>query len=306
MVRHFRWALSIASSPLPRLSGRKWSLERGGGRLGILGLQHQGLSLLTHLKCWITIGRLTVARKRLSWRIIDGGAANLLYLVLWIEGLYKVGLCPAFLVLKTDTSSTTYIPYYSLWIGIEKFPWEKPSLTYIQFSTLTMAPKARAIKVTDRHPFLLAVDDVSQLLGTSIETGLTASKVAELQRTYPSNELEGGGGISWHKILIKQISNAMILVRSTFLRRNSNSNNQRSSFSQWLWVTELAITSRAEFWLLSFSLIAQLASFKNSKPKRRWTLSEPFRPLVLQFCEMEKSMSFLGMIIKFQFISRFA
>jgi Na+-exporting ATPase len=66
---------------------------------------------------------------------------------------------------------------------------------------------------TDRHPYLLAVDDVAQQLGTNLESGLTDSKVQELQRAHPPNELEGGGGISWHRILLKQISNAMILVR---------------------------------------------------------------------------------------------
>jgi len=75
-----------------------------------------------------------------------------------------------------------------------------------------MAPKIQSRKGTERHPFLLAVEDVAKQMGTNIETGLTARRVAELQNIHPSNELEGGGGISWYKILVKQISNAMILV----------------------------------------------------------------------------------------------
>jgi len=75
-----------------------------------------------------------------------------------------------------------------------------------------MAPKSQVPPPTDRHPFLLSVDDVARQLGTDIEHGLSAREVAELQKTYPLNELEGGSGVSWHKILIKQISNAMILV----------------------------------------------------------------------------------------------
>jgi magnesium-transporting ATPase (P-type) len=75
-----------------------------------------------------------------------------------------------------------------------------------------MAPNTQTHKGTDKHPFLLVVDDVAQQLGTNIETGLSARKVAELQKTYPPNELDGGKGIAWYKILLKQISNAMILV----------------------------------------------------------------------------------------------
>lgn len=62
------------------------------------------------------------------------------------------------------------------------------------------------------HPFLLSVEDVAQQLQTSIETGLTALRVQELQRTYPLNELQGGGGVTWYKILFKQMCNAMLLV----------------------------------------------------------------------------------------------
>jgi len=64
----------------------------------------------------------------------------------------------------------------------------------------------------ETHPFLLSVEDVARELETNFETGLTALKVRELQRSHPPNELEGGGGISWYRILLKQISNAMILV----------------------------------------------------------------------------------------------
>jgi Na+-exporting ATPase len=70
---------------------------------------------------------------------------------------------------------------------------------------------------TQRHPFLLSVDDVAKQLSTNIETGLAARKAAVLQKECPPNELEGGDGAVWHKILLKQICNAMILVRQTTL-----------------------------------------------------------------------------------------
>jgi len=75
-----------------------------------------------------------------------------------------------------------------------------------------MTPRAQPQQGTDRHPFLLSVEDVARQLKTNVETGLSARQVAELRNEFPPNELEGGGGAAWHKILIKQISNAMILV----------------------------------------------------------------------------------------------
>ncbi len=75
-----------------------------------------------------------------------------------------------------------------------------------------MSPKNQQVPRTERHPFLLSVDEAAQQLGTNIETGLSANRVSELKKQCPPNELQGGGGISWYKILMKQISNAMILV----------------------------------------------------------------------------------------------
>lgn len=84
-----------------------------------------------------------------------------------------------------------------------------------------MAPKKQSHKSLETHPFLLPVEDAARELGTNIETGLNATKVAELQRDHPPNELEGGGGAAWYKILIKQMTNAMILVSlSMFLTHN--------------------------------------------------------------------------------------
>jgi hypothetical protein len=80
-----------------------------------------------------------------------------------------------------------------------------------------MTPKTLPQRM-ERHPFLLSVEEVAQQLETNFENGLTNLKVQELQNRHPPNELQGGGGIAWYKILMKQISNAMILVRhSQFL-----------------------------------------------------------------------------------------
>lgn len=77
----------------------------------------------------------------------------------------------------------------------------------------SMAPKKIPNKqATDRHPFLLSIEDVVSQLGTDLETGLSARRVAELKKEYPPNELDDGGGVNWTTILVRQVSNAMILV----------------------------------------------------------------------------------------------
>lgn len=63
-----------------------------------------------------------------------------------------------------------------------------------------------------RHPFLLSVREVEQAAGTNVDSGLTSSRAAELQQTYPPNELDVGGSIAWYTIFIRQLCNAMILV----------------------------------------------------------------------------------------------
>ncbi|KAI9644318.1 potassium/sodium eff [Ciborinia camelliae] len=65
---------------------------------------------------------------------------------------------------------------------------------------------------TSPHAFLLTPQDAASQLSTNLETGLTARQVQTIQTSHPPNELNTGGSISWYKILIKQISNAMILV----------------------------------------------------------------------------------------------
>ncbi|KAI0900064.1 potassium/sodium eff [Annulohypoxylon nitens] len=64
----------------------------------------------------------------------------------------------------------------------------------------------------ERHPFLLNAQDVAKTLDTDLERGLSSTKVAQLQGTYPPNELDVGGAIPWYKIFLRQIFNAMILV----------------------------------------------------------------------------------------------
>jgi Na+-exporting ATPase len=68
-----------------------------------------------------------------------------------------------------------------------------------------------------KHPFLLPPDEVAQALGTDVDKGLTSAQVAELQKKYPPNELDVGGSIAWYTIFIRQLCNAMVLVRAACL-----------------------------------------------------------------------------------------
>lgn len=65
---------------------------------------------------------------------------------------------------------------------------------------------------SERHAFLLPVQDVANNLETDIERGLTSAQVAHLQEKHPPNELDVGGAIPWYTIFLRQLLNAMILV----------------------------------------------------------------------------------------------
>ena len=65
----------------------------------------------------------------------------------------------------------------------------------------------------DRHAFLLPARDVAGALETDVETGLSSTQVAQLSQRYPPNELDVGGAIAWYTIFLRQLFNAMILVR---------------------------------------------------------------------------------------------
>lgn len=99
-----------------------------------------------------------------------------------------------------------------------------------------MAPQESSKKKqgTEPHPYLLPIEEVCQQLGTNIESGLTSKRAAELQKEYPPNELEGGGSVEWYKILIKQISNAMILVGDHLPFFCCKFNISRFWFSPWV------------------------------------------------------------------------
>jgi len=58
----------------------------------------------------------------------------------------------------------------------------------------------------------LSFDDVIQELGTNSDAGLTSSEAKGRIEKYGENVLEGDEGISFAKIVIRQVANAMTLV----------------------------------------------------------------------------------------------
>ena len=60
----------------------------------------------------------------------------------------------------------------------------------------------------------LTFEDVIDQLGTNSDEGLTSGEVKRRLEEYGENILEGDEGISFAKIVIRQIVNAMMLVRN--------------------------------------------------------------------------------------------
>ncbi|KAB2580820.1 putative potassium sodium efflux p-type atpase protein [Lasiodiplodia theobromae] len=63
-----------------------------------------------------------------------------------------------------------------------------------------------------KHPFQLSIDQLKEHLGVHPEQGLSASEATQKRSQYGENKLMGEGGVKWYSVLLKQVSNAMILV----------------------------------------------------------------------------------------------
>lgn len=64
-------------------------------------------------------------------------------------------------------------------------------------------------------PHTLTVDQILNEIGTDRESGLTAAEAKTRLEKYGKNELDDGPGVSPVKILIRQVANAMTLVKRT-------------------------------------------------------------------------------------------
>ncbi|KAL8893711.1 MAG: hypothetical protein Q9192_005001, partial [Flavoplaca navasiana] len=75
-----------------------------------------------------------------------------------------------------------------------------------------MPSKGYTAQEYPKHPFLLSSEEIIDHLQTNDEIGISPTKAQEAQKVYGPNKLVGEGGVKWYSILLKQISNAMILV----------------------------------------------------------------------------------------------
>jgi P-type Na+/K+ transporter len=67
-------------------------------------------------------------------------------------------------------------------------------------------------QVYDKDPYKFTIPETFDVLQTNKDSGLTALEVQQRQQKYGPNALAGDGGVKWYSLLMKQISNAMILV----------------------------------------------------------------------------------------------
>lgn len=90
-------------------------------------------------------------------------------------------------------------------------------MTLVQHSKKTKSTTAPSLP---KAPHLLTPEEVAKALSTDSE-GLTDEQAASKLPVYGRNELEDGGGPSAIRIFIKQVVNAMMLVRSVSLTLNT-------------------------------------------------------------------------------------
>lgn len=64
--------------------------------------------------------------------------------------------------------------------------------------------------------YCLSFEDVLKELSTNSDEGLSSSEAKRRLEEHGPNELEGGESVSFVKIVIRQIANAMMLVRFLF------------------------------------------------------------------------------------------
>lgn len=85
----------------------------------------------------------------------------------------------------------------------------------------------------------LTYEEVIQELGTNSDDGLTTSDVKQRLEKYGGNVLEGDEGVSFAKIVIRQIANAMMLVSAILNhsepREGTQSTNSITRFSSLPW-----------------------------------------------------------------------
>lgn len=72
---------------------------------------------------------------------------------------------------------------------------------------------AAQLQPLSQPAYCLSPEDVLKELSTNAEEGLSSSEAKRRLDEHGQNELEGGESVSFAKIVIRQIANAMMLVR---------------------------------------------------------------------------------------------
>ncbi len=72
--------------------------------------------------------------------------------------------------------------------------------------------ESQKVQTYPQEPYLLSVEDILSKLKVSTESGLSGTQAQQNQQKYGENKLSGEGGTKWYSLLLKQISNAIILV----------------------------------------------------------------------------------------------
>lgn len=72
---------------------------------------------------------------------------------------------------------------------------------------------AAQLQPLSQPAYCLSYEDVLNELSTNADEGLSASEAQRRLEEHGHNELEGGESVSFAKIFIRQIANAMMLVR---------------------------------------------------------------------------------------------
>ena len=67
------------------------------------------------------------------------------------------------------------------------------------------------------HPFKLPIEEVKSFLQADVSNGLTEAAAESAKAKYGENKASGQAEIKWYSVLLKQVSNAMILVGRTVL-----------------------------------------------------------------------------------------
>ena len=78
--------------------------------------------------------------------------------------------------------------------------------------------KSRFKQSYDIQPAFSPVDKLCDQLKTNLQSGLSSIAIENAQRNYGPNKLEGEGAVKWYSVLLRQLSNAMILVSFSQVR----------------------------------------------------------------------------------------